>query len=105
MICIDAKLPCAAGDEEDLEPVTSPANLAYMIYTSGSTGKPKGVMIPHRGVCTTLLSMQATFRLTPVDRVLQRCAFIWDPSICEIFLALVAGACRHGASGSFGGDR
>ncbi len=92
VIRADASLPEIAGDEEDLGRIASPATLASMIYTSGSTGKPKGVMIPHRGVCNTILSMQAAFQLTPADRVVQRCAFIWDPSTCEIFLALVAGA-------------
>ena len=92
IICIDTCPPEVAGDEADLGRIASPTNLAYMIYTSGSTGKPKGVMIPHQGVCNTILAMQATFQLTPTDRVLQRCAFIWDPSICEIFLTLMAGA-------------
>ncbi len=92
VICIDVSLPESMGDDEDLGRIAAPESLAYVIYTSGSTGTPKGVMIPHQGVCNTILSMQATFQLTPADRVLQRCAFIWDPSICEIFLTLIAGA-------------
>ncbi|HEX6903705.1 MAG TPA: amino acid adenylation domain-containing protein [Thermoanaerobaculia bacterium] len=67
-------------------------NLAYVIYTSGSTGKPKGVMVPHRAACATLLWRLACFTLTPEDCVLQNIAFTFDPSIWQIFGALLSGA-------------
>ncbi|MBC7924334.1 MAG: amino acid adenylation domain-containing protein [Bryobacteraceae bacterium] len=37
----------ATGEAENLKPLATGQNLAYIIYTSGSTGRPKGVMIPH----------------------------------------------------------
>jgi amino acid adenylation domain-containing protein len=67
-------------------------NLAYVIYTSGSTGKPKGVMNTHRGICNRLSWMQETYRLTTVDKVLQKTPFSFDVSIWEFFWPLTTGA-------------
>ncbi|HEV2845187.1 MAG TPA: beta-ketoacyl synthase N-terminal-like domain-containing protein, partial [Thermoanaerobaculia bacterium] len=58
----------------------------------GSTGKPKGVMVPHRAVCATLLWRLSCFSLTPEDCILQNIAFTFDPSIWQIFGALLSGA-------------
>jgi len=69
-----------------------PANLCYVIYTSGSTGRPKGVMVPHAAVAATLRWRLARFGLTPADRVLQNIAFTFDPSLWQIFGALLSGA-------------
>ena len=70
----------------------SAENLAYVIYTSGSTGRPKGVMNAHAGVCNRLLWMQATYGLTPEDRVLQKTPFSFDVSVWEFFWPLLVGA-------------
>ncbi|HKI06704.1 MAG TPA: amino acid adenylation domain-containing protein [Thermoanaerobaculia bacterium] len=67
-------------------------NLAYVIYTSGSTGKPKGVMVPHGAACGTLLWRLACFSLVPEDCILQNIAVTFDPSIWQIFGALLSGA-------------
>ncbi|MBW4478454.1 MAG: amino acid adenylation domain-containing protein [Tolypothrix brevis GSE-NOS-MK-07-07A] len=67
-------------------------NLAYVIYTSGSTGNPKGVMNTHRGICNRLSWMQETYRLTTVDKVLQKTPFSFDVSIWEFFWPLTTGA-------------
>ncbi|MBY6244067.1 non-ribosomal peptide synthetase, partial [Methylosinus sp. Sm6] len=72
--------------------VAHPANLAYVIYTSGSTGRPKGVAVTHGGVVNRLAWMQAEYRLTPSDVVLQKTPFGFDVSVWEFFLPLVAGA-------------
>ncbi|HYX25953.1 MAG TPA: amino acid adenylation domain-containing protein, partial [Thermoanaerobaculia bacterium] len=61
-------------------------------YTSGSTGKPKGVMVSHRAVCGTLLWRLACFSLSEEDCILQNIAFTFDPSIWQIFGALLSGA-------------
>ena len=66
-------------------------HLAYVIYTSGSTGKPKGVMVSHRAACGTLLWRLSRFNLTPDDCILQNIAFTFDPSIWQIFGALLSG--------------
>ena len=76
-----------AGDVE-----CAPANICYVIYTSGSTGRPKGVMVPHGAVAATLRWRLARFGLTPDDCVLQNIAFTFDPSLWQIFGALLSGA-------------
>ena len=67
-------------------------NLAYVIYTSGSTGQPKGVMVSHRAICNTLQWRRQTFSLSEKDRILQNIPFTFDPSIWQIFGALISGA-------------
>jgi amino acid adenylation domain-containing protein len=69
-----------------------PDRLAYVIYTSGSTGLPKGVMVPHGAIANRLLWMQRAFPLGADDAVLQKTPFLFDASIWELFLPLLAGA-------------
>lgn len=69
-----------------------PGQLAYMIYTSGSTGRPKGALIEHGGVANTVLGMRDAFGIRRGDRVLQFSSMSFDASICEIGIALTAGA-------------
>jgi amino acid adenylation domain-containing protein len=71
-----------------------PANAdpAYVIYTSGSTGKPKGAVIHHAAIVNRLLWMQATFRLSPADRVLHKTPIGFDVSVWELFWPLIVGA-------------
>lgn len=77
-----------------LNPVTevTPDNTAYVIYTSGSTGQPKGVMIPHGGICNTLLWRRRVFSLNETDRIFQNLSFAFDASVWQIFGALLNGA-------------
>lgn len=67
-------------------------NLAYIIYTSGSTGRAKGVMVEHQAIVNTLLWRLNTFSLSPVDCLLQNIPLSFDPSIWQIFGALLSGA-------------
>ncbi len=81
--------------EEGVGNVTSPVtpeHLAYMIYTSGSTGRPKGAMNTHVAIVNRLLWMQDAYRLTPLDRVLQKTPFSFDVSVWEFFWPLLTGA-------------
>ncbi|MFD5825056.1 amino acid adenylation domain-containing protein [Lentzea sp. NPDC060358] len=80
---------------QDDSPVTSdllPENAAYVIYTSGSTGRPKGVVVPHSGIVNRLAWMQHEYRLTSVDRVLQKTPAGFDVSVWEFFWPLITGA-------------
>lgn len=77
---------------ENPELITNPENLAYVIYTSGSTGNPKGVMIEHKGIVSHLRWMQDYFQLDASDRVLQKIAYTFDPSVPEFFWATTVGA-------------
>lgn len=67
-------------------------NLAYVLYTSGSTGKPKGCLLPHHPVVNRLLWMNATYKLGPGDRVLQKTPYSFDVSVTELFCPLFEGA-------------
>ncbi|HZF07810.1 MAG TPA: amino acid adenylation domain-containing protein, partial [Thermoanaerobaculia bacterium] len=71
---------------------TMAESAVYAIYTSGSTGKPKGVVNTHGGVVNRLLWMQAAYRLSAADRVLQKTPYSFDVSVWEFFWPLVVGA-------------
>ncbi len=93
VICPPLGLPVdGGGPDANLAGGAASDHLAYVIYTSGSTGKPKGVMVSHRAACGTLLWRLSRFGLTPEDCVLQNIAFTFDPSIWQIFGALLSGA-------------
>ncbi|TCS92395.1 non-ribosomal peptide synthetase [Hazenella coriacea] len=77
--------------EEEL-PVFLSTDPAYVIYTSGSTGKPKGVVVSHRALVNHITWMKTTFPLTETDRILQNVTYSFDPSLTEIFSALLSGA-------------
>jgi acyl-coenzyme A synthetase/AMP-(fatty) acid ligase/acyl carrier protein len=49
-------------------------------------------MVPHGGVCSTLLWRLREFALGPLDRVLQNIPFTFDPAVWQIFGALLSGA-------------
>ncbi|MEU8378335.1 amino acid adenylation domain-containing protein [Streptosporangium sp. NPDC048865] len=73
-------------------PEDPPDTLAYVIFTSGSTGRPKGVGVSHRAIVNRLRWMQATYGLTPADRVLHKTPVSFDVSVWELFWPLVTGA-------------
>lgn len=92
-MCLDSEWESVARQPEtNLDNIASSNNLAYVIYTSGSTGKPKGAMNTHRGICNRLLWMQDQYRLTEVDKVLQKTPFSFDVSVWEFFWPLLMGA-------------
>ena len=67
-------------------------NLAYIIYTSGTTGQPKGVLLSHRGVSNAVRWRQTTFSITEEDCILHSIPFAFDPSVWQLFGALLSGA-------------
>jgi amino acid adenylation domain-containing protein len=90
---LDASWAAYGGEAgDDLEDIGTPRDLAYVIFTSGSTGRPKGAMNEHQGVCNRLLWLQEQFGLTAEDRVMQKTAISFDPSVREFFWPLLAGA-------------
>jgi amino acid adenylation domain-containing protein len=95
ILCLDSEGERSNFAQESVEnPISevTAENLAYIIYTSGSTGQPKGVMMPHSAVCNHLFGFQEQFQLTSEDRILQKTALSFDPSVNEFFAPLMAGA-------------
>jgi amino acid adenylation domain-containing protein len=77
--------------DQDLPPVNSPADLAYLIYTSGSTGTPKGVMVEHRNLICLLFMNNAMFHFGNKDVWTLFHSISFDFSVWEIFGALLYG--------------
>ncbi|MCK4258700.1 MAG: non-ribosomal peptide synthase/polyketide synthase, partial [Halanaerobiales bacterium] len=77
---------------ENLEPLNTAKNLAYVMYTSGTTGKPKGIMVEHRQVNNCIFWMQDEFKLNEEAAIVQRTNLTFDPSVWEIFWPLYIGA-------------
>ncbi|WP_327141962.1 non-ribosomal peptide synthetase [Nocardia sp. NBC_01327] len=80
------------ADHERTQPLRA-GNTAYLIFTSGSTGRPKGVAVSHAAIVNRLLWMQAEYRLTTNDVVLQKTPVTFDVSVWEFFWPLQIGAC------------
>jgi amino acid adenylation domain-containing protein len=82
---------CEQCDDNPRKSAT-PTGTAYIMYTSGSTGRPKGVIISHRAIVNNIQWMQSHFQIRSSDRILQKTEISFDPSMCEIFVALATGA-------------
>lgn len=73
-------------------PSYGPEQIAYVLHTSGSTGTPKAVANSHAGLLHRLQWMQHELAITEHDVIVQKTPFIFDVSVWEVFLPLVAGA-------------
>ncbi|HVI46052.1 MAG TPA: non-ribosomal peptide synthase/polyketide synthase [Chitinophaga sp.] len=81
-----------SGADEMVGVTVSPDSPAYIIYTSGSTGTPKGVVATHRGVVNLVYCQSQQFAIKEDERVLLFSNYCFDPSIEQIFFALLNGA-------------
>lgn len=82
----------AAGAEAaDTGPAGGAHDLAYIMFTSGSTGQPKPVGVPH-GALSALCLRDSPVRRAPEDVFLVHTILTFDPSMLEIWSALLAGA-------------
>jgi amino acid adenylation domain-containing protein len=95
-LCLDTPDALAADDSvATVVGVSTGArstSLAYVVHTSGSTGVPKGALNTHRAIRNVLLWMQASYQLTPDDRVLHQTPITFDAAVGEIFWPLTVGA-------------
>ncbi|MFD0268801.1 amino acid adenylation domain-containing protein [Streptomyces sp. NPDC127106] len=94
---VDERIPEPSGAGAAARPVLDaapvrqrPSSLAYVMHTSGSTGTPKAVQIEHRSVIALAKAPEAG--LGPDDTVLQLAPLHVDPSVFEIWGALLNGA-------------
>ncbi|QHS63324.1 non-ribosomal peptide synthetase [Chitinophaga agri] len=65
---------------------------AYVIYTSGSTGQPKGVLAAHGPVLSLIRHQSSQYGITAADRILLSANYCFDPSVEQLFFALLNGA-------------
>ena len=92
VVCLDRDWEeIAAQSTENLPPVASAENLAYIIYTSGSTGQPKGVAVSHANVARLFDATHTWFEFDERDvwTLFHSCAF--DFSVWELWGALLYG--------------
>ncbi|MCO6453578.1 MAG: amino acid adenylation domain-containing protein [Caldilineales bacterium] len=93
IVCLDLEALLAEEHADDnLDPLSSPIDLAYVLYTSGSTGVPKGAMIEHRGMLNHLFAKVHDLELTSGDKVAQNSPQSFDISIWQFLVALLVGA-------------
>jgi tyrocidine synthetase III len=76
---------------EDLPPLQTSDDIAYVIFTSGSTGVPKGVVVTHKPVINLIEWVNSTFAVGPEDRLLFVTSLSFDLSVYDIFGILSAG--------------
>ncbi len=85
----------AAYDETNLTEAraVTGTNPAYVMFTSGSTGVPKGAVMTHANVLNLVAWGQATFDVTPADRLTNVNPLYFDNSVFDFYTALFTGAC------------
>jgi malonyl-CoA/methylmalonyl-CoA synthetase len=95
---LQAVVPDAAvldpGESTFHEPAVREADAALMIYSSGTTGWPKGVVHTQTNMGFSLRALQACWRLTPDDRVVNVLPLFHVHGLCfATHLTLLAGGC------------
>ncbi|WP_324672444.1 non-ribosomal peptide synthetase [Hymenobacter sp. GOD-10R] len=92
MVALDG--PEASGiagqPTDNLAPLSSAHDLAYVMYTSGSTGTPKGVLVEHRNVIS-LVKEAGYVALTPDDILLSTGSPSFDATTFEYWGMLLNG--------------
>lgn len=81
----------APHSTDDVLPVGTGSDRAYVMYTSGSTGRPKGVEIEHRNVVNFLRAMASRPGFAEGDAILAITTVSFDISVLELLLPLVGG--------------
>ncbi len=91
-VVLDEQRPdVMAGETGNIPSPPTPDDPAYVIFTSGSTGLPKGVRITHRNLCLRLTGMANRLDFDRQTRTCLLTNFVFDVSLLEILLPLIAG--------------
>ncbi|MEM7157011.1 MAG: amino acid adenylation domain-containing protein [Myxococcota bacterium] len=99
-IVLDDTGPAEGGPwpSNDLEPIASTDDVAYVIFTSGSTGEPKGVVVTHRPVLNLLRWAQRRFDFDDRDIGLAIASIGFDLSVFDVFGVLGEGGSLYVAN-------
>ena len=80
-------------ENNEIQNINSPDDLALIIYTSGTTGRPKGVQIEHHSVVNYCEYNYKRFNIGKNDVVLQFASFMFSTYILELNTTAFSGAC------------
>lgn len=78
-------------NDEIIENITTPSDLAYILYTSGSTGEPKGTLITNKNVVGLLNATNHIFNQNEKDIWTLFHTYTFDFSTWEIYGSLLYG--------------
>ncbi|UVT16100.1 MAG: amino acid adenylation domain-containing protein [Nitrospira sp.] len=93
VLCLDREWERIAQEGDDnLPPIATPQDLAYILYTSGSTGQPKGVEIPHQALVNFLCSIRQEPGCSAQDILLSVTTLSFDIAGLELYVPLLVGA-------------
>ncbi|MCP5049360.1 MAG: amino acid adenylation domain-containing protein, partial [bacterium] len=76
---------------ENLTPLPTAIDTAYVIHTSGTTGVPKGVAVTHRPVINLIRWVNSTFNIDHRDTALCVVSIGFDLSVYDVFGMLSGG--------------
>ncbi|PKV49527.1 amino acid adenylation domain-containing protein [Aquimarina sp. MAR_2010_214] len=85
------KMDFSTYSRDNLLPVNTSGDDAFIIYTSGSTGQPKGVRQTHRMLTNLVQWDIEQSGIRPGTRYLQYVSFSFDVSMLDVFFNLCAG--------------
>lgn len=93
LLVLDSRAAGPASSNAPFPSTARPGDLAYILYTSGSTGVPKGSMIEHRAVVNLVEGLHHAIlaRHGQALRVALTAPFVFDPSVQQLFSALLLG--------------
>lgn len=91
-ICLDREGAAVRYEADDnLAPMATAQDLAYVLYTSGSTGHPKGVQIRQGSLMNFLWAMKRQPGCTVGDVMLSVTTLSFDIAALELYLPLLTG--------------
>jgi amino acid adenylation domain-containing protein len=90
--CMDSDWPTIAKESSgNLQPVSTPSNLAYVMYTSGSTGTPKGVMVLQSGLVNYLTWAIKTYSVQTGGSIPVHTSTSFDLTVTGLYPPLLVG--------------
>jgi amino acid adenylation domain-containing protein/thioester reductase-like protein len=88
---LDGRL-ASVRDDINVQSKVTPRDPVYILFTSGSTGTPKGFIMEHDAACTSQLAIGHRLGMNPSVRMLQFASHVFDATVGESFMTLIAGA-------------